>query len=136
MSVGVPVSGSGYYEIKRDRGPQEFVDAERFSVCVTFACAMTRRETFEILGGLEEIYVPNGYGDVEMCLRALEAGYRNCYMGSLWGIHHESKSRGLTNEDIEINFVHHRHGRTLASWRHWSLNRSQRHVGASGASWG
>ena len=63
----------------------------------------------------------------------LEAGYRNCYMGSLWGIHHESKSRGLTNEDIEINFVHHRHGRTLASWRHWSLNRSQRHVGARAA---
>ena len=51
---------------------------------------MTRRETFERLGGFEEVFFPNGFGDVDICLRALDAGYRNYYLGSLEGIHHEA----------------------------------------------
>ena len=128
VRVGELINGSGLNEIKHDRGPNEFVDAERISMGVTFACAMTRRETFVRLGGLDELYLPNGYGDVDMCLRALEAGYHNYYLGSLSGIHHESKSRGLTNEDIETSFLYQRNGSTIAAWRLWHLNRSARHA--------
>ncbi len=62
--------GSGFNEILHARTAGEFVDADRISLGVTFACAMTRRETFEKLGRLEELFFPNGYGDVFACLRA------------------------------------------------------------------
>ena len=62
--------GSGYYMLSLARHASEFVDAERVSLCVTFACAMTRRETFEKLGGLEEVFLPNSLGDADLCLRA------------------------------------------------------------------
>jgi len=122
------VRGSGYYDLVHVKSDFEFVDAERVSLCVTFACAMTRRETFERLGGLEEVFFPNGFGDVDICLRALDVGYRHYYLGSLEGIHHESMSRGTPSEDIEVAKLHERHGQTIASWRPRHLNRASRHA--------
>ena len=73
---------------------REFVFDERIALGVTFACAMVRRSTFELLGGLEEVMMPNAFGDVDFCARAVEAGFRNYYFGTLEGTHAESKSRG------------------------------------------
>src|SRR5262249_505862 len=42
IRVGDYVCGSGYYELCHCETPAEFVDAERVSLGVTFACAMTR----------------------------------------------------------------------------------------------
>jgi GT2 family glycosyltransferase len=128
IRVGELIYGSGYNEIKHDRSAADFVDADRITLGVTFACAMARRETFERLGGLDEVFLPNGYGDVDMCLRALGAGFRNYCLGSLSGIHHESKTRGFTNEDLEFSLLHQRNGTIIATWRHWRLNRSHRHA--------
>jgi GT2 family glycosyltransferase len=128
IRLGEFTCGSGYHEVKHGTSAGEFVDAERITMGVTFACAMTRRETFEKLGGLDEIYLPNGFGDVSMCLRALEAGYRNYYLGSLSAIHHESKSRGFANEDAEFSFMYERHGPAIASWRNWHLIKSYRYA--------
>ncbi len=128
IRMGAYIRGSGFYEILHARSAAEFVDADHISLGVTFACAMTRRETFERLGGLEEIFFPNGYSDVNACLRALEAGLRNYYLGSLTGIHHESKSRGVANEDLEFSTLYERHGRTIASWRLRHLHRSHRYA--------
>ena len=91
IRLGEFICGSGYNEVKHGKSSGEFVDAERITLGVTFACAMTRRETFEKLGGLDEIHLPNGFGDVSMCLQALEAGFRNYYLGTLSAIHHESR---------------------------------------------
>ena len=128
IRVGELLYGSGYNEVKHDLHAHEFVDAERISMAVTFACAMTRRQTLEKLGGLDELYLPNGYGDVDTCMRALDAGYRNYYLGSLSGIHHESISRGVTNEDLEISFLHQRNGSSFATCAHWHLDRSYRYA--------
>ena len=111
------VHGSGYHLLSHARSSTEFVDAEHACPCVTFACAMTRRETFERLGRFEEVFFPNGFGDVDICLRAIDAGYRNYYFGSLEGIHHESISRGFAIEEIEFTRLHERHGQIIASWR-------------------
>jgi GT2 family glycosyltransferase len=116
--------GAGYYRFAHVHQAGEFVDAERVSLCVTFACAMTRRETFEELGGMEETFFPNSLGDVDLCLRAVGAGYRNYYLGSLTGTHHESISRGHVNEDVEYSALHERHGHTIAFWRQRYLRRS------------
>lgn len=129
IRIGPLLFGSGLNEIIHARSSGEFVDSEHLSLGVTFACAMARRETFERLGGLDEVFVPNGYGDVEMCLRALEAGYRNFYLGSLSGIHHESKTRGMSsNEDLDTAYLYERRGQTIARWRLRHLHRSYRHA--------
>ena len=83
---------------------------------VTFACAMTRRDTYERLGGMEEILFPNAYSDVAMCARAVEAGLKNYYFGTLVGRHYESKSRGRTIEDAEFTALYERHGAALSRW--------------------
>ena len=43
---------------------------------VTAACCACRRETFELMGGFDEIFV-NGCEDVDLCLRMSEKGLRH-----------------------------------------------------------
>ena len=62
------VEGTGYPSLTHAKSASDFVDAERVSLCVTFACAMTRRETFERLRGFKEVFFPNYFGDVDICL--------------------------------------------------------------------
>ena len=97
------IHGSGCSLFCHAQFPSEFVDAERISLGVTFACAMTRRDTFEQLEGLEEVLLPNSFGDVDICLPH-QAGYRNYYLGSLTGIHHESISRVWSTKISSTSF--------------------------------
>lgn len=120
--------GSGYNVISHCIDRSEFANDEKISFGVTFACAMTRMETFEALGRLEELLFPNAFGDVDLCARALEAGYRNYYFGSLSGLHHESKSRGRVAEDVEFAALHERHGATFAAWRLRNLRLTRHHA--------
>jgi GT2 family glycosyltransferase len=106
----------GFHRTDHAREPGEYVADERMAFGVTFACAMTRRATYERLGGMEEILFPNGYSDVAMCARAVEAGLKNHYFGTLVGRHYESKSRGRTIEDAEYTALHERHGAALSRW--------------------
>jgi GT2 family glycosyltransferase len=50
------------------------------SVCgqdfVIFFCAMVRRNLFDILGQLDEVFTPGGGEDTDFCIRAVNAGYR------------------------------------------------------------
>ena len=84
IRLGAYVRGSGYYDIIHAGSPAEFVDAEHISLGVTFACAMTRRETYETLGGLDETFLPNAYGDVEMCLRSARRLSQLLFGQPLW----------------------------------------------------
>ena len=58
---------------------------------VTGAAMMIRRQTFNALGGLDETFW-NGYEDVDLCLRVIEAGHRIAYVAESSMIHHESVS--------------------------------------------
>ncbi len=107
----------GFHSLGHSSGIEEYVNDERVAMGITFACAMTRRSTFETLGGLDEVLMPNAYGDVDLCLRALEAGLRSHYFGTLVGIHHESQTRGSSVEDAEFVALYQRHGAALARWR-------------------
>ncbi len=61
---------------------------------VTGACMMVRREIFDELQGFDELY-RIGYSDIEFCLRAVRAGYRNVYAPFARLVHHEGGSRGF-----------------------------------------
>jgi len=117
IKVKVESYGSGYPQIGHAELESEFVYDEHVCLGVTFACAMTRRETFQELGGLEENILPNGFGDVDISLRVLELGKVNHYYGTLVGIHHESKSRGYVCEDIEFTYLYLWHAKLIYASR-------------------
>jgi hypothetical protein len=95
----------------------DYVAEERVVFGVTFACAMVRREVFERLGGLDEVLLPNSYGDVDIQARALALGLRNHYFGTLVGTHHESKTRGRASEELELLELHNRHAEVISYWK-------------------
>lgn len=61
---------------------------------VTGACLVVRSSLWRLLGGLDESELPVNYNDVDFCLRARSAGFRNLYVPHVKLYHHESKSRG------------------------------------------
>ncbi len=68
----------------------------------TAACLMMRRDLFQQLGGMDELF-PLNYNDVDLCLKAHQAGYRNVVTPYAQLIHYESASResGLKPKEWE-----------------------------------
>jgi GT2 family glycosyltransferase len=64
---------------------------------VTGACLIVRKSIYEELGGLNEADLQVTYNDVDFCIRALKAGYRNIWTPYAELYHHESATRG--NDD-------------------------------------
>ena len=60
---------------------------------VTGACLLSRRALYEELGGMDTQY-QNGVEDVDLCLRARDAGYRVVYCPESVVEHHEAVSEG------------------------------------------
>ena len=46
---------------------------------VSIDCMAIRRDVFESVDGFEDVIFPNEYGDVDLCLRLREKGYRNVW---------------------------------------------------------
>lgn len=61
---------------------------------VTGACLVIRKSIYEELGGLDEENLKVAYNDVDFCLRAIKAGYRNIWTPYAELFHHESLTRG------------------------------------------
>lgn len=99
---------AGIEAVRGDSGNQVVVYREcekaAFSTVVretlgnTFACAAVSRETLKRVGPLDAVQFPNGYNDVEFCLRAARAGYRHIYLGHLRVNHVPATSRGRSDE--------------------------------------
>ena len=71
---------------------------ERNVIAVTGACLLTRRETFDALGGFDESHgVINN--DLDFCLRAWNRGLVNIYTPHTRLIHHEAVSRAGLADD-------------------------------------
>jgi len=68
-------------------------DWYRDYMAITGACMMMRRSLFEEVGRFDEEY-ELAFSDIEICLRAIEAGYRNVYTPFARLRHHEGGSRG------------------------------------------
>ncbi len=64
----------------------------RNCLAVTGACLMIRQEVFKQLGGLDQDF-PLNFNDIDLCLRAYQAGYRNVVTPFAQLIHYESASR-------------------------------------------
>ncbi len=73
--------------------PYGYVDWMRNVSAVTGACVMIRRDVFEHVGGFDQS-LALAFGDVDLCLRIIDAGYRIVYNPDVRLIHYEGRSRG------------------------------------------
>lgn len=60
---------------------------------VTGACMAVSKEKFLKVGGFNEKQLPIAYNDIDLCIRLIEAGYRNVWTPHAELYHHESLSR-------------------------------------------
>lgn len=65
---------------------------------VTAACMLVRRDAFEAVRGFDE-EMAIGFGDVDLCLRIRQLGYRCIYSPGSSLVHHESMTRGKEGGD-------------------------------------
>jgi GT2 family glycosyltransferase len=65
---------------------------------VTAACMLIRKDAFDAVHGFDET-IKVGFGDVDLCLRVLQAGYRVLFCPHARLVHHESYTRGTTLHD-------------------------------------
>ena len=61
---------------------------------VTAACLMLRRTVYKEVEGFDE-RLAIAFNDVDLCLKILDAGYRNVWTPYAEMVHHESASRGM-----------------------------------------
>jgi len=78
---------------RADHGPQGLALLDRQVSAVTAACMMMRRRLFESLGGMDEEYAI-ALNDVDICLRAGQAGARVVMAAGVELYHYESVSLG------------------------------------------
>ncbi|MBX2881865.1 MAG: glycosyltransferase family 2 protein [Granulosicoccus sp.] len=96
---------------------------------VTGACLAIRRAVYNALGGLDAVNLAVAYNDVDLCLRAREAGYRNRWLADAQLIHHESLSRGSDNSqknkarfNREKQYIKERHKSVIEDDPAWNPN--------------
>ncbi|MGD0742784.1 MAG: glycosyltransferase family 2 protein [Acidimicrobiales bacterium] len=96
---------------------------------VTGACMMASRKVFDAVGGFDE-RLSVSFNDVDFCLKLREAGYLVVYAPLTELVHHESRSRGHTEDSAAHDWILARWGPALAAgdpyhnpllskWREW-----------------
>lgn len=88
---------------------------------VTGACMVVRRAVFDEIGGFDET-LSVAYNDVDFCLRARRAGYRNVWTPHAEMIHHESISRGFEDSPEKQTRFKHEAGLMRERWGDWLDN--------------
>jgi hypothetical protein len=63
---------------------------------VTAACLLIQVDVFNAIAGFDDAFAV-GFGDVDLCLRAGQKGYRILYCPHAELVHHESLTRGKTS---------------------------------------
>jgi len=104
---------SGFNHHRQSRCYYDYLQSTHEALAVTAACLMISKQIFDELGGLDETYVPNGYGDVDLCLTLREKGYRNVYTPHCELYHKESQTRGANVEVFERYFMLNKWGEQL-----------------------
>ncbi len=103
LIIGLGGHGSHVFDGGREdqTGPFGSPDWYRDYQAITGACLAIRRELFEALHGFDEAYQV-GYGDIDLCLRAVDAGYRVVYNPFARLLHHEGATRGFSQPPSDV----------------------------------
>ncbi|MFM9105947.1 MAG: glycosyltransferase family 2 protein, partial [Chloroflexota bacterium] len=120
-----PYDGTGHaFKFFRGDAPGYFglPDAVCNYLGVTFACALMKTDLLRTLGGLDEDNLPIAFNDVDFCLRAYEAGYRNVYTPHAALVHHESVTKKVIAKPSEIGRLRNRWGRFIERDPYYNRN--------------
>lgn len=101
--------------IYRGRGePREAPEfnRRRDCQCLISACILFPRRLYDDLGGLDEIFSPVQYEDLDFCYRVRQAGYRCVYVPEVEMYHWEHTTTAGSG-DINFGLVTLRNGRTF-----------------------
>jgi len=110
--AGVGISRSGrvqYCGRGQARDTPEFCQARKVQ-CLTSACWLMRRELYEQLGGLDELFNPAQFEDFDYCYRAREAGWEVLYQPAAEMYHFENVTTD-GSRDVNFKYV------TMKNWR-------------------
>lgn len=83
----------------------DYVQTPHETLAVTGAALMISAALFDSVGGLDERYVPNAYGDVDLCLRLRAQGLVNVYTPYATLTHFESVTRRRNIELSERTYM-------------------------------
>jgi GT2 family glycosyltransferase len=92
---------AGHYRVGERRnsaGPFGWLALTRTTSALTGACLAVRRAIYNEVCGLDAQDLPVAFGDVDLCLRIQEHGYRNIWTPAAELYHLESASRGLDSK--------------------------------------
>jgi GT2 family glycosyltransferase len=105
---------------------------------VSWACLAVRREAFDEVGGFSEEHFTGVFGDVDLCLRLREAGWRTGWAPYAELIRHVSHDEGRPLEganavpfDRDIRYLHQRWGAWVENDPAYSPNLSLAHESLS-----
>lgn len=84
-------------EIRGAHGDDNYLVNEQVVSAVTAACMMVSKKVFNEVNGFNESLTV-AFNDVDLCLKVKQAGYDNIWTPAAELYHHESKSRGLSNQ--------------------------------------
>ena len=88
-------AGHMFQQLRREHpGPFGLLAITRRASAVTAACMALRRSVYLAAGGMDEVNLPVGYNDVDLCLRLGEQGYSVIWTPHAELYHLESASRG------------------------------------------
>ena len=99
----------------RDAGPHGLAHVSRSVSAVTAACMLIRADLFRTLGGMDEEFAI-ALNDVDLCLRAGEAGWRVVYCAEAQLHHYESLSLGRHYEGARAALESHETLRLRRLW--------------------
>jgi GT2 family glycosyltransferase/glycosyltransferase involved in cell wall biosynthesis len=102
LGIGVAAAHAHVGIVHDAPGDYGFAQTTREVTAVTGACLAVRKNVFDELGGLDE-KLAVAFNDVDFCLSALQAGYRNIYVHDVWLRHFESKSRGVDDTTAKVD---------------------------------
>lgn len=103
-----------------------FPELTRNCSAVTGACLMTRRQSFEAVGGFDEQNLPTCFQDVDYCLKLIEKGYRIVYTPHARLLHYESATKSSVAEGNEIEYMRNRWKRYISDDPYYNPNLSRR----------
>ena len=97
-------AGHWYVEDPADEpGPMGRLAVRQTMTAVTGACMLVTRACFEAVSGFDAAAFPIAYNDIDLCIRARQAGFRTIWTPFAVLTHHESLSRG--SDETEANTV-------------------------------
>jgi GT2 family glycosyltransferase len=125
---------AGHYRVgdrRNSPGPFGWLALTRTTSALTGACLAVRRAVYDEVCGLDAQDLAVAFGDVDLCLRIQERGYRNLWTPAAELYHLESASRGLDSTGTNAERFHReteamltRWGGTLQSDPYWNANLS------------